>query len=129
LNIKKSFVYYWNVNATFTDIYFYGLNFFKFLPYFYNMSDQEIKNYIVHFLKEKGVLKASLFGSFARGDNTESSDIDLILQLKSDKNLFDLAEIKVDLEEKFNRKVDVLTFNSVNPLIKEVILKDQEVLF
>jgi len=93
------------------------------------MSDQEIKNYIVHFLKEKGVLKASLFGSFARGDNTESSDIDLILQLKSDKNLFDLAEIKVDLEEKFNRKVDVLTFNSVNPLIKEVILKDQEVLF
>lgn len=93
------------------------------------MSNQEIKNYITYFLKEKGVIKASLFGSFARGDNTESSDIDLILQLNNDKNLFDLAEIKVDLEEKFNRKVDVLTYNSINPHIREEILKDQEILF
>ncbi len=93
------------------------------------MSNQEIKNYITNFLKEKGVIKASIFGSFARGDNTESSDIDLILQLSSDKNLFDLAEIKVDLEEKFRRKIDVLTYNSINPHIKEEILQEQEILF
>lgn len=93
------------------------------------MSNQEIKNYITSFLKEKGVIKASIFGSFARGDNTESSDIDLILQLDSNKNLFDLAEIKVDLEEKFRRKIDVLTYNSINPRIREQILKEQEILF
>ncbi|HMQ80854.1 MAG TPA: nucleotidyltransferase family protein [Ignavibacteria bacterium] len=93
------------------------------------MSNQEIKKYITNFLKEKGVLKASIFGSFARGDNTEGSDIDLIIQLSGDKNLFDLAEIKVELEEKFHKKVDVLTYSSINPHIKEEILKDQEVLF
>lgn len=93
------------------------------------MSNQELKNYITVFLKEKGVIKASIFGSIARGDNTEDSDIDLILQLGSEKNLFDLAEIKVELEEKFRRKVDVLTYNSINPHIKKQILKEQEVLF
>ena len=93
------------------------------------MSNQEIKKHITLFLKEKGVLKASIFGSFARGDNTESSDIDLILQLASNKNLFDLAEIKVELQEKFSRKVDVLTFNSINPHIRKQILNEQEVLF
>ena len=93
------------------------------------MSNQEVRNYLKVFLKEKGVIKASLFGSFARGDNTDSSDIDIILQLSSEKNLFDLAEIKVDLEEKFNRKVDVLTYNSIHPYIKEEILREQEILF
>lgn len=93
------------------------------------MSKQEIKNKLTVFLKSRGVLKASVFGSIARNDYTENSDIDLILQLDKDKNLFDLAEIKVDLEEKFNRKVDVLTFNSINPFLKDIILKEQEILF
>lgn len=93
------------------------------------MSKQEIKNKLTIFLKNRGVLKASVFGSIARNDYNENSDIDLILQLDKDKNLFDLAEIKVDLEEKFNRKVDVLTYNSINPFLKDIILKEQEILF
>lgn len=93
------------------------------------MSKQEIKNNLTVFLKNRGVLKASVFGSIARNDFTDNSDIDLILQLDKDKNLFDLAEIKVDLEEKFNRKVDVLTYNSINPQLQDMILKEQEILF
>lgn len=93
------------------------------------MSKQEIKNKLTIFLKSRGVLKTSVFGSIARNDYTENSDIDLILQLDKDKNLFDLAEIKVDLEEKFNRKADVLTYNSINPYLSDIILKEQEILF
>ncbi len=93
------------------------------------MSKSEIRKYLSVFLKEKGVIRASLFGSYARGENNENSDIDLIIQLNETKNLFDLAEIKADLEDKFHKKVDVLTYNSINPLIKDEILKEQEILF
>lgn len=93
------------------------------------MSKYEIKNILREYLIDKGVEKASVFGSIARNDYTPNSDIDLILQLSKDKNLFDLAEIKIDLEEKFSRKVDILTFNSINPKLKEAILKEQEILF
>jgi len=88
---------------------------------------EEIKSLIIPILKRYGVKKASLFGSFVRGENTERSDIDIILvEFEGERSLLDLSSLKIDLEEALGRRVDVLTYNSINPLLKERILKEQK---
>jgi len=77
-------------------------------------------------LKRYGVKKASLFGSFVRGENTERSDIDILVEFEGERSLLDLSSLKIDLEEALGRRVDVLTYNSINPLLKERILKEQK---
>ena len=93
------------------------------------MSKGEIKKYLIEYLKKNGVVKASIFGSLARNEDTSTSDIDILVQFEESKSLLDLVGLKLELEEKFNRKIDILTYNSVNPLIKDYILKDEEVLY
>lgn len=84
---------------------------------------------IIPILKNQEVLKASIFGSFARGDNTKNSDIDILVKLKNSKTLFDLIELKMALEEKLDRKVDLLTYKSIHPLLKNAILQEQKVIY
>lgn len=93
------------------------------------MSKKEIKELLVKELKKEGVIKASLFGSVARGEEDNNSDIDIIVQFEEGKSLLDLAGLKVKLEEIFNRKVDVITYNSIHPLLRKYIEKEQELLY
>lgn len=90
------------------------------------MKIPEIKNKIMPILKKYGVKKASLFGSVVRDKQTESSDIDLLVELPETASLLELANLKLDLEEILKRKVDVLTFDSLHPLLKDKILHEQE---
>ena len=83
------------------------------------MTIPKIKQKIIPILKRYGVIKASIFGSFVRGEQSKSSDIDLIEEMPEDASLFELASLKLDLEDILKRKVDVLTFRSLNPLLKE----------
>jgi len=79
-------------------------------------------------LKKHDVEKAALFGSFVRGEQTKKSDIDLLVQFKGEKSLLDLVGLKQELEDKFKRKVDVLTYGSLHPLLRERILREQKVI-
>lgn len=85
----------------------------------------EIKKMILPLLKDSGVIKAGLFGSFARGEAGKRSDLDILVRFRSGKSLFDLAALEIQLEKKIGRKADVLTYNSINPLLKERILKEE----
>ena len=49
------------------------------------MGVEEIKSLIIPILKRYGVKKASLFGSFVRGENTERSDIDILVEFEGEK--------------------------------------------
>jgi len=84
---------------------------------------------IVPILKAQEVEKASVFGSFAKGCATEKSDIDILVQLKKDKSLLDLVGLKLDLEAKLGRKVDLLTYQSINPYLKQIIFDEQQVIY
>jgi hypothetical protein len=64
---------------------------------------RENKSYL---LKEFGVTSISLFGSFARGEEREDSDIDFLVDMPAD--LHKLLSLIQFLEEKFNRKVDIV---------------------
>ncbi len=71
------------------------------------------------------VKKASFFGSFARGENNKNSDIDILVELKRGKTLIDLIDLEMDIEKRVKRKIDLITFKSINPLIKKNILRDE----
>lgn len=89
---------------------------------------REIRNRIYPILKQYGVAKASIFGSYAREEETSKSDIDILVEFNAEKYLLDLAGLKIELEEALGSEVDVLTYKSLHPLIKDRILKEQEAL-
>lgn len=76
-------------------------------------------------LLKSDVTKAGLFGSVARGDNTELSDVDVLVEFPEGKSLLDLVGLKLDLEEALGKKVDVVTYRSLHHLLKAKILSQE----
>ena len=91
----------------------------------------EMKRKIIPILKQYDVQKAALFGSFVRGEQRQDSDIDILVEFKNreNKTLLDLVGLELELEELLNHKVDVLTYHSIHPLLKDYILKEQEIFY
>jgi len=92
------------------------------------MKLEEIKVKIIPVLRRYDVRKAAIFGSYVKGEEKEDSDIDILVEFKGEKSLLDLAGLKIELQEILKRKVDVLTYNSLHPLLKEKILQEQKVI-
>ena len=77
-------------------------------------------------LKLHDVKKAGVFGSYARGDENNKSDVDILIEYKdNDKSLFDFIGLKLDLEKILKKKVDLGEYCAIRPRIKEKILKEQ----
>ena len=87
-----------------------------------------IKRKIIPILKRYDVTRGAVFGSFVRGEMEEDSDIDILVEFKGEKSLIDLSGLKLELEELLGRKVDVITYNSLHPLLKEIILREQKMI-
>lgn len=90
-----------------------------------NEKIDTIRQIILPILLQEGVLRSSLFGSFARGDDDQDSDIDVLVELPQGKSLLDLIALEQRLEDVLGRDVDVVTYNSINPRLKQYIDKDQ----
>lgn len=89
----------------------------------------ELQNTIISFLSPYSS-KIAVFGSYARGEETKESDIDIMVELKVRMGLFGFATLREDLAEKLNMKVDLLTFNTIkNPLRKKYIDQDLTVIY
>ena len=86
---------------------------------------EELKTRITHTLKRHDIARAAIFGSFARGDAEESSDLDLLVEFRGEKSLFDPVGLKLDLEDSLGRSVDVLTYNALHPTIRDRIISEQ----
>jgi predicted nucleotidyltransferase len=86
---------------------------------------EEIKEKVLPILRRHDVLQAAVFGSVARGEATEKSDLDLLVSLPDDKSLLDLVRLELDLEEALGRKVDVLTYAALHRRIRERMLREQ----
>ena len=85
---------------------------------------EKIKNQIIKILKENKIKKAGIFGSYAKGKNKKSSDIDIIIEPKKNTG-FGFFKIQMQLEEKLGRKIDLITYNSIHPMLKERILNEE----
>ncbi len=90
-----------------------------------NQSIKEIKQRINPILEKHEIERASIFGSYAKGISKKDSDIDILIKFKRQKSLFDLVRLKFKLEKKLNIKVDLLTYQSLHPLLKQKVLDEQ----
>jgi predicted nucleotidyltransferase len=90
---------------------------------------QTIKNTVCELAPAYGVAKVSLFGSFARGEATEDSDIDLLVEL--DRPLgFRRGRMCLEIEDRLGRHVDVVfSRGQLYPPVREHIEKDEVVLY
>lgn len=93
------------------------------------MNIQIIKKKIIPILKRQGVTKAAFFGSVARGDMKKNSDVDILVKFKRRKGLFDFVGLKLELEEKLGRKIDLLTYDGINHLLKDIIMGEQKIFY
>lgn len=102
---------------------------FLFVRIAIGMTIKFIKSSVVPILKREGVVKAAVFGSVARGEAKKNSDVDMLIKFESGKSLLDLVRLEALLHKKLNRKVDLVTYGSIHPLLKKFILKDQKVIY
>ena len=84
---------------------------------------------ITEICRENDIVMLGVFGSVARGEATEKSDIDLLVKFSERKGLLALIRLERLLSEAFGRKVDLLTESAISPYIRENILKDLQVLY
>ncbi len=68
-------------------------------------------------------------GSFARGEDKSDSDIDLVVKFDKKKSLLSLIRIEREISETVGRKIDLLTEESIHPLLKERIKSELRVLY
>ncbi|MFZ4589857.1 MAG: nucleotidyltransferase family protein [Ignavibacteria bacterium] len=89
----------------------------------------EIYDKIVTFLKDYGVINISVFGSYANNEETEKSDIDLIVEFKNQLSLLKYVEIEQGLSDYLGIKVDLLTKASISPYIYNSIQSEIKVIY
>ncbi len=86
---------------------------------------QDIRHRAVPILRRYGVRKAAVFGSFARGEERKKSDVDMLVDVPRGADLFLFSGLKQDLENGLGRDVDLVTYNSINYLIRARVLAEQ----
>ncbi len=86
-----------------------------------------IKNKAIPILKKYNVIRAGLFGSVVRGEENLESDIDFLVKFadEADISLMEIAGLKVDLEEIFERKVDLVEYDAIKQRLKSYILPEE----
>lgn len=89
---------------------------------------EEFKQKILPILHRYNIKKAGLFGSCVRGEMSETSDIDILVEIEDDISLLDFVGIKLELEDVLRTKVDLIEYNTIKPLLKERILAEQVVI-
>lgn len=78
-------------------------------------------------LRALGVIKIGLFGSFVRGEQHQESDIDLLIEFEPGRKTFDtFMELSFFLEEVLQRRIELVTLESLSPYIGPHILKEVE---
>ena len=90
-----------------------------------------MNNQIADYLKTQPVLKAWLFGSFARGEETPLSDVDLLVEFDKDcqMGLFGFLRIKNDLEDLVGRDVDLVEEGTLRSYALDNVNRDKKLIY
>ncbi len=81
-------------------------------------------NQILSLAEQHHIKQARLFGSHARGDATDGSDVDLLVELEEGAGFMDIVGFKLALEELLGCNVDVVTEHSLHPTIRDKVLRE-----
>ena len=89
------------------------------------MTQQEIKNIILDHLKGYQPVNVGIFGSYARGESTEKSDIDILVKFKVAPSLITLIKLENELTDLLGIRVDLITTGAIkNKRVQKSIKKD-----
>ena len=91
-----------------------------------NKQINQMKKKLVPLLKKNKVKKAGIFGSYARGEQKKKSDVDILVEI-NDKNfsLLDLIKLKILIQKTLKKKIDLIEYSTIHPLIKKNVLKEE----
>lgn len=84
-----------------------------------------VRSRVIPILRAHGVVRAGVFGSRAREQADLKSDLDLLVEFEQGRTLFDLAGLHLDLEDQLQTPVDVVTYNSLHPLLRDQVLAEE----
>lgn len=93
------------------------------------LSNEEIKA-ISDYFRDKPVVRAFLFGSFSREDAATNSDVDILVELDYSKHIgLGFVNMKLDLEDKLHKKIDLVSSNAVSKYILPFINNDKKLIY
>lgn len=93
-----------------------------------NLATAE-KEKIVEICERNNIEFCAVFGSFARGEAGEESDIDLLVRFSKPIGLFGFVGVEQELEEALGRKVDLATDKMIGKYIRESVTRDLKVIY
>jgi len=86
---------------------------------------ETLADQLLPILLRYGVLRAGVFGSYAREETHAGSDLDLLVELPPGSSLLDLVGLQMDLADALGIAVDANTYGALHPLIRDQVLADQ----
>ena len=95
------------------------------------MNNQAMLQKIAEYFKTQPVLKVWLFGSYARGEETEESDVDILFipDMSQNFSLFTLGGMYMDLKDLLGREVDLVPDGSLLPFAQETAEQDKKLIY
>jgi predicted nucleotidyltransferase len=94
------------------------------------MFDQESNQQIIAYFKTQPVLKVFLFGSYARNEATETSDIDLLVELDYSQPVgLEFVQMQLDLQKLLSKKVDLITERGLSKHIRPYIEAEKKLIY
>jgi len=84
---------------------------------------------LIELCRQSDVVQIALFGSMARGEANQQSDIDLLVKFSKPISLLRFTALKRQLSEVLGRKVDLLTEAAISPYLRDKIEQDLQVIY
>ena len=93
------------------------------------LSNNQI-DIIKDFFSKQPVLKAYLFGSYSRGTENETSDIDLLVELDYSQPIgLEFIQMQIDLQNLLSKKVDLVSARGLSKYIKPILDKEKKLIY
>ena len=89
------------------------------------MNIEQIKEKIIPILRKHRITRAGIFGSVARGANTDKSDIDILVEFGNKISLLDFVAIKHEIEDLLEKQVDLVEYQAIKSRLKNRILSEE----
>jgi uncharacterized protein len=83
---------------------------------------QQHRAEVLRLAAKYGATDVRVFGSVARGEADDASDIDFLVRMAPGRSLFDLGGLLMDLQDLLGRRVDVVTERGLRPRVREQVL-------
>jgi uncharacterized protein len=84
-----------------------------------------LQSKVADIMRRHGVVRAYVFGSVARGDARSASDVDFLVEFEQGRSLLDLSGLRLDLIDRLQRPVDVVTPNGLHPRLRDAVMRER----